>query len=113
MKPLSRDELRGMIGAEQDFLLINVLSEEFFDREHIPGSENVPLKDENFEQEVEWLAGGHDRLIVVYCASFESRESSAAAERLTAAGFRNVYDYEGGMRDWKSANLPVASTLSH
>lgn len=112
MKPLTRDELRRMIGAEKDFLLVNVLSEESFDREHIPGSQNVPVTSENFEQEVEWLAGNNERTVVVYGAGFGSKESSAA-KRLTAAGFTNVYDYEGGMEDWKDANLPVASTLMH
>jgi rhodanese-related sulfurtransferase len=36
--------------------------------------------------------------------------SSLAAEKLTEIGYKNVYDYEGGLQDWKDAGLPLESS---
>ena len=41
------------------------------------------------------------------CASFECHASPMAAKRLDQMGYKNVYDYEGGMKDWKGAGYPV------
>jgi rhodanese-related sulfurtransferase len=101
MKPLTRDELKKMNDAQhEDFVLINVLSRESFNEQHIRTSINIPVSDENFAQKVESVAGGKDRKIVVYCASFECDASPKAAKKLEEAGFTQVYDYEGGTKDW-------------
>jgi rhodanese-related sulfurtransferase len=86
--------------ANRPFLLVNVLDREAFEKEHIPGSKNVPLDHEDFVGEVGRLAGTKDRTIAVYCASTQCDASSKAAERLDAAGFKHVYDFEAGMQAW-------------
>ncbi len=101
MQTLTRDDLKRMNETEhEDFVLINVLKPEAFRDKHIRTSVNVPVDDDDFEQQVERIAGGKDRKIVIYCANFECNASRRAAEKLEAAGFTQVYDYEGGTRDW-------------
>ena len=101
MKTLTRDELKDMNEAQhEDFVLINVLPRDTFNEQHIRTSINIPVDDDNFTELVEKVAGGKERKIVVYCASFECTASPKAAEKLEQAGFTQVYDYEGGTKDW-------------
>lgn len=101
MQPISRETLEKMNEqAKDDFVLINVLPREAFREAHIRTSVNIPHEDDNFVQEVEKVAGGKDRKIVVYCAHKDCDASPTAARKLDDAGFAQVYDYEGGTRDW-------------
>ena len=101
MQNISRDELNRMNQWDkQDFVLINVLSEDAFNEKHIRTSINIPLEEDGFTGLVEKVAGNKERKIVVYCASFDCDASKNAAEKLDKAGFSQVYDYEGGTKDW-------------
>lgn len=96
------------MSAGLDFLLVNVLGEKDFKKGRIPNSVNVPVKRTRFENEVERLAGGKAKPIVVYCAGAECEASGRAARRLKLAGFSHVYDYAGGMKSWIEAGHEVA-----
>lgn len=101
MKPITRDDLKTMNETEhEDFVLINVLPRDKFNQQHIRTSINIPVDDDDFEEKVESVAGSKDRKIVVYCANFECDASPKAAKKLEDAGFTQVYDYEGGTKDW-------------
>jgi rhodanese-related sulfurtransferase len=82
------------------FLLVNVLSEQAFEKQRIPDSINIPVDGDDFVQNVRDRAGSKDEKIVVYCASEECNASPRAAKQLTDAGFTNVYDYEVGLEGW-------------
>jgi rhodanese-related sulfurtransferase len=108
MKTLTKEELKKIIDDDEDFELVNVLGKEAFEKAHILGSKNIPVDDERFEQKFSEIAD-KDTKIVVYCASFDCEASPKAAEKLEKSGYTNVYDYEGGMKDWKEAGYPVES----
>lgn len=97
---ISTDELEAKLGSDQNFRLIDVLGEEHFSDEHIPGAENIPL-DQIGEKALEEL--DKDEEIVVYCASESCQASPKAAEKLEKLGFTNIVDYEGGLKAWKEA----------
>lgn len=107
MQLIDREALKRAIDNGANFTLINVLSEEQFRKEHIEGSQNVPVVSPDFEKKVEWLTGARDKPLVVYCASAECTASKEAAEKLEKAGFEKVRAYEGGMKEWKEAGYPV------
>ncbi|MDX1633894.1 MAG: rhodanese-like domain-containing protein [Marinobacter sp.] len=101
MKSITRDDLKTMNETEhEDFVLINVLPREKFNEKHIRTSINIPVDDDDFVDKVESIAGSKQRKIVVYCANFECDASPKAAKKLEDAGFTQVYDYEGGTKDW-------------
>jgi len=101
MRTIERTDLERMNETrKEDFILVNVLPREMFNKEHIRTSVNVPLASGDFLKTIETVAGGKDREVVVYCASFDCDASEKAAKKLDAAGFKHVYDYEGGTRDW-------------
>ena len=107
MKNLDTEQMKRMRDSDGNLVVINVLGEEPFRKEHIPGSVNVPVDSDDFESRVRQLAGGKDRSVVVYCASEDCTASPKAAKKLDQAGFSKVHDYEGGMKAWKEAGLPV------
>lgn len=103
MKTITTEELRDKIDRKEDFLLINTLSEDSFKQTHIPDAVNIPQDRDDFVSRVEDAAGGKDKTIVVHCANEACHSSTKAAEKLEAAGFANVFDYEGGAKGWQEA----------
>lgn len=102
MQAINAEDLQDMMSSQNDndILVINVLTPDSFHNTHISGSINVPLDDEDFTEEVEKIAGGKERMIVVHCASRECDASAKAARKLEDAGFTNIYDFEGGISEW-------------
>jgi rhodanese-related sulfurtransferase len=109
MNTIDTQQLRDKIAQDNNFILLHVLSEENYEKEHILGSKNIPYDQEDFAQQVENLAHSKETEIVVYCASTECNASNKAAAKLEDAGFTNVTDYEGGMKSWKEANYEIAA----
>lgn len=77
--------------------VVNVLSQEDFEEEHILDSINIPQDNvDEFEERFDTTDE-----IIVYCASESCPASPNTAEELESRGFENVSDYEGGLADWK------------
>jgi rhodanese-related sulfurtransferase len=118
VKTLRAQDLKQLRTEQKDLLLLNVLDEKAFEKEHIPGSEHVTDSASDFVPQVEALAGSKSRPIVVYCADRECPASPDAAKKLTAAGFTNVSHFAGGMAEWrkmggKVEGMSTASTSQH
>jgi rhodanese-related sulfurtransferase len=85
--------------------LWNVLTDEYFAGELIPGSRRVPL--DRIGREVTGATLSKDAAIVTYCSGPSCPQSRAAAEKLAAFGFTNVRAFEGGLTAWKEAGRPT------
>jgi rhodanese-related sulfurtransferase len=103
---ITREALKGMIDRKEDFILVNTLSPESYEIQHIPGSINIPVED--IEMKAENLLD-KEKDIIIYCGSFECTTSTHAAKILDKLGYKNVYDYKGGLQDWKQAGFPLLS----
>ena len=111
IQTISRYQLEERLAARQPdnedrengYALVNVLSPRMFEREHIPGSINIPGDAlEEFEKRF-----AKSKEIIVYCASFDCDASPTATAKLQEKGFEKVFDYEGGMNDWKEGGNRV------
>ncbi len=109
VRTLRAQDLKQLMEQKKDLLVLNVLSQEEYEKEHIPGSANVPNDAPDFTTRVERLAGSKTRPMVVHCASTKCPASTEAVNKLTAAGFTNVSEFAGGMAEWKSAGGKVQS----
>ena len=107
MQTITTEKLQRLQKDTKNLTVVNVLDQEKFSNAHIPGSENVPSSRPDFAKAVEALAGGKDKPVVVYCGSLDCDASPKAAQALEKAGFTQVIDYEGGVRAWKEAGLPL------
>lgn len=83
----------------------NVLTDEYFTGELIPGTRRVPL--DGIGREAASLTP--DAPITVYCSGPDCPQSKAAGEKLASLGFTNVRVFEGGLTAWKDAGRPVES----
>jgi len=109
MQTLNAHDVKQHVDSNDDTLVIDVLPTEHYEKEHIPGATNIPLSADRFTEAVEGIAQDKSRPIVVYCASEECDLSPKAAEHLEGAGFENVADFEGGIKEWKNAGYEVES----
>jgi thioredoxin len=83
--------------------IIDVRSAGEFARVHLQNAVNLDMNGELFNKGISTL--DKSRPLFVYCLS--GSRSSTAAERLRAMGFTTVYELEGGLMKWRSADLPV------
>jgi rhodanese-related sulfurtransferase len=83
----------------------NVLNDDYFKGELIPGSRRVPA--DRLGEVLKRSTLAKDASIVVYCAGPSCPVSRQAAEKLAAFGYTRVEAYEGGLEEWKHAGYGV------
>lgn len=94
---IDAEELKEKMEKGDDFTLINVLTRESYEKEHIPGSINIPYQEiVKSHREL-----GKDKEIIVHCSDEFCDASSIAYEKLKDLGFDKVIDFEGGIEEWK------------
>lgn len=103
MKPIKLEELKKKL-ENDNVKLIEVLDENDYKAEHIKGAINIPLERIGTEAKDRF---DKDDKIVVYCSDYSCSSSPTAAKKLDNLGFKNVYDFEGGKKEWKDAGLPM------
>ena len=105
IKTVSTEELEGRLRAGGRFEFWNVLTDEYFKGEMIPGSRRVPLDRVGREAHDAGLPKTAE--VVVYCSGPKCPQSGLAAEKLRALGFTNARAFEGGLEAWKAAGRRV------
>lgn len=105
MQTIDRRTLETKLDRGDDFVLLEVLPREDFDRGHIPGARHLPA-DEVRERAAE-IVPDKSTEIVTYCSDAECELSGNAARLLTEMGYENVREYPGSKQDWKEAGLPL------
>lgn len=81
--------------------LIDVRTPEEFKSKHIDNAVNIDFNNSNFDSQIAKLE--KDKPVFVYCLS--GGRSKAAASKLQEAGFKEIYELDGGMLKWNAANL--------
>ena len=107
---ISTRELEERLGEGGRLEFWNVLTDEYFKGEMIPGSRRVPLDTVGKEARAADLP--KDAEVVVYCSGPKCPQSRLAAEKLQALGYTNVRAYEGGLEEWKAAGHGVERVAS-
>ncbi|MCQ9205189.1 MAG: rhodanese-like domain-containing protein [Omnitrophica bacterium] len=105
---ITTDELINLMASNKPFKLVDVLSREHYNFEHIKGAISLPFEQLG-EKAIDFL--NKKDTIVVYCASFHCQASTNAAKQLMAMGFEHVLDYKGGLKDYKEGRLPVQGSI--
>ena len=83
------------MGSEEDYVILNVHTQEEYDQGHIPGAVLIPNTEIEARAEEELPDKG--QLILVYCRS--GNRSKKAAEILVELGYTNIKEF-GGIIDW-------------
>ena len=104
---ISSDDLKAKMDAKEDFILIDLIGEKSYESLHLPRAVYVAGGD-GFVSRVDELVGSdRKRTIILYGLNFRDELSTRRAEELTVAGFTNVLDFKGGLKDWAAELYPL------
>ena len=106
LSTISTDRTQELLDRD-DAWVINVLDPKYYRKSHIPGSLNIPIGADDFLGRVASEVPDRDSTIVVYCAGPDCNASPRAARLLMEAGYSDVHDYEGGMKEWIADGKPT------
>ena len=93
---VSYEELQAKLAKKENFVLLDVRTQEEFAEGHIGGAVLLPY--DQVEQKAVGLLPDKDKPIIVYCRS--GRRSAIAAESLRGLGYKDVKDF-GGISRWQ------------
>jgi len=88
---------------QEEIVLIDVRTPREFEQGHLENSVNINIADSSFKEEV----GKLDRSEPVYVYCKVGGRSAKAASILREMGFEEVYDLEGGIRNWEKSGMKV------
>ncbi|OIO52706.1 rhodanese-like domain-containing protein [Candidatus Uhrbacteria bacterium CG_4_10_14_0_8_um_filter_58_22] len=103
---ISGEELKRLMDSRAEFLLVDLLGEKSYASLHLPQAVEVSPGDDFLPRVDELVGGDHGRKVVVYGASFKDEISTRQAEELMQAGYTDVLDFRGGLKDWAAELFP-------
>ncbi len=92
---ITPEEAKGIMDTEQNYIILDVRTEEEFAEGHIAGAILIP--DYEITEKAESILTDKEQQILVYCRS--GRRSKNAASQLVKLGYTNVKEF-GGIIDW-------------
>ena len=107
MRTISKEELSRKLGSP-GLVVVNVLAPQAYEKIRIKGSISIPR---NELETGRWQELDRHKEIVTHCSSYECGASMMAAEFLEKKGY-SVAAYEGGIKEWAEAGLPMEGTIS-
>lgn len=93
-------ELKEKLDNQSNVLLVDTLGEQSYQRAHLPQAVCISARKDDFSDRVAQAVTDKKQEVIVYCGSFSCGLSPQAAQQLVEAGFENVVDFEGGLKDW-------------
>ena len=92
---ISPEEAKVLMDTQEDYVILDVRTQEEFDAGHIPGAILIPNTEiaDRAEQELP----NKDQLLLVYCRS--GNRSKQASQILVELGYTNIREF-GGINDW-------------
>ncbi|MDP9291902.1 MAG: rhodanese-like domain-containing protein, partial [Verrucomicrobiota bacterium] len=108
--PVSAATLKQLLDDEPKPVLIDVLPEEYFSVEHLPGAKNACVYNIDFLDLVRKAVPNLKHKVVVYGSSAKNLASAVALSKLVEAGWKNVANFKGGLTEWREAGYRVEGT---
>ena len=105
---ISVDEFEKQLIATKGEQLIDVRTSQEFGKYRITSAKNIDFRSPDFRKEIEKL--DKTRPVLIYCLSGVRSKSALAI--FQEAGFKTVYDLEGGINAWSKAGKPIDQDLS-
>ena len=94
-------EVKDMLGRGEKILFVDVREPWEYQTSHIEGSVLIPLRE--IPTNLPRLEAAGD--VVLFC--HHGMRSRAAAEEAIAAGYKNVFNLEGGIEAWSAVDPTV------
>ena len=101
---ISASDFNQMIKNDKSAIIIDVRTPEEFNKGHLRNALNINWFDKNFDENINIF--NTDLPVFVYCLS--GGRSSQANEKIKSLGFKNVYELNGGILEWRKSKFPEA-----
>lgn len=101
---ISVKEMQSLLKNE-DVQLVDVRTLKEFNSGFIAHAQNIDYSSSTFDEDIEKL--NKEKPVILYCHS--GRRSTLSIKKLLKAGFKNVYNLEGGILQWKKEGLEVVN----
>jgi polyisoprenoid-binding protein YceI len=102
-KTVSVADLKSMNKKYPDTHMVDVLPPEHYENIHLPGAQNVCVFYVSFLDDLAKIIPDKKERVVVYGSSERSHDAKMAIEKMTRAGYLEVYELEGGIEAWRRA----------
>ena len=99
IKHISAEEMQSILDLEE-VQLVDVRTKAEFEESHILNSQNIDFNSPTFNEDIKKLK--KDKPVILYCN--KGGRSAECAKQLQYAGFKKIYDLEGGISKWKHSN---------
>lgn len=86
--------------------ILDARSAEEYEQNHVKGAKNVPD-----EEQFQIIAGQLDQNKPVFVYSIGNGRSGVLANKLIERGFKEAYEFPGGLSKWIGSGKPVESTV--
>ena len=96
MERLTVEEFKAKLQTTDDYHLIDFRTPSEFEGGHLENAVNINFLNPSFGVEIDKLEAG--KPVFVYCQ--KAGRSTLAVQKLTDAGFTEVYDMKGGYSAW-------------
>lgn len=99
------NKLEAIITSNVPHELVDARTDKWFDGTLIRGAKRLPAdaSDETIAQTLP----NKTEMVIVYCGGEKCPASKQLAQRLVDVGYKNVFDYHGGISEWKALGKPT------
>jgi rhodanese-related sulfurtransferase len=99
VKLVTAEEMQSILEAE-DVQLVDVRTPKEFEEIRIANAQNIDYNSPTFDEDINKL--DKNKPVILYCRS--GVRSAKCGKKLKDAGFKKVYDLEGGISKWKHSD---------
>ena len=96
---VSAQEMLDII-EQEDVQLVDVRTPKEYNEGHIVNSQNIDFSSPTFDEDVKQL--DKSKPVILYCRS--GGRSADCAKKLKEAGFKKIYDLDGGISKWQHSD---------
>lgn len=100
---LSPDSFEARLNSAKDGILVDVRSQDEYAEGHLSNATLIDIWSDDFKTQIGKL--DKSKPVFVYCKA--GTRSAKAADALIEAGFKQVYDLDGGITAWQDAHKKI------
>lgn len=104
IREVSVGEVKKMLDARENVILLDVRDRHEFEEGHIPGATNISRGSLEFKTVLQ--IPDKNARIIVHCG--QDHRSPLATRSLNDLGYRNAVNMIGGLKAWKEAGYPIS-----
>lgn len=102
---LAPKQLIALLEEETSTTLVDLLPPDHFEDQHIPGAKNACVFFVSFLDDLATIVPNKKGRVVLYGSSSRSHDTKVAVEKMTRAGYQEIYQLEGGLEAWCEAGF--------